>query len=405
MSEQTKREYIAILRQRYFADTSRRSRNLIISELCANTGMHRKSAIRCLRDPLKQKMRTRSGRGRKRIYSPDLVPVLKFIWAKSGQMCSKNLKQALPEWSAALPLPTEIRCQLSKLSPSTIERILKPHKVIYRRRRRSGTKPGTLLKNMIPIKTLGNIVDRAGHLEADTVAHCGGSLMGEFIWTLTMTDRFTGWTENRGVWGKSAKNVHEALEDIENNLPFEILSFNSDNGSEFLNQRIVEYFQVGGPRNRSRFVMTRSRSYHKNDNCHVEQKNWTHVRQVFGYQRFEFKELLPLMNEIYRIHNLWSNFFIPQQKLKSKVRIEAKIKKKYDLPQTPCNRLLADPNVSEETKERLKILKSQLNPFHLGDQRDALIAQFFHLKKQLESKKQDHPQKLRLVIAQGNIDQ
>lgn len=404
MSSAARKEYIAILRQRYFQNASRKARRLIIDELCANTGMHRKSAIRCLRAPINQGSKG-VRRGRKKVYSPDIAPVLRYIWAKSGQMCSKNLKQALPEWTAGLTLREDLRCQLLRLSPSTIERILKPHKVIYRRRRRSGTKPGTLLKNMIPIKTLGNIVDRAGHLEADTVAHCGGTLMGDFIWTLTVTDRFTGWTENRGVWGKGSKNVHEALQDIEEKLPFEILSFNCDNGSEFLNKRIVEYFQPGGPKNRSRFLMTRSRSYHKNDNCHVEQKNWTHVRQVFGYQRFEFRELLPLMNEIYRVHNLWSNFFIPQQKLKSKVRIGGKIKKKYDVPQTPCNRLLADSLISEESKQRLLAMKSQLNPFHLGDRRDALIAQFFRLKKQLESSQPPVPGRLHLVTAPGNMDQ
>jgi len=216
-------------------------------------------------------------------------------------------------------------------------------------------------------------------------------MAGDFIWSLTITDTYSGWTENRAVWGKTAKSVHEAIEEIENGLPFEIKSLNCDNGSEFLNHRLVEYFSVGnqGPTGeRKRFVMTRSRSYHKNDNAHVEQKNWTSVRQIFGYERLEFRELIPLMNEIYKVQSLFSNFWIPQFKLKSKVRVGTKIKKAYHPPATPYQRLLDDPSVAQEAKDKLTAIYGTLNPFDLRERREALLASFFRLKRELQLAKE-----------------
>lgn len=399
MGHKLKVEYIEFLRLRY-RTASKKARSQIISELCTNAGIHRKSAIRSLR----QGMSRRKNAGRKKVYSPEVIAGLKKIWIASDQMCSKNLKAAMPVWISKLAVEDELSKQLLKISPASIDRHLKPYKVIYRRGRRAGTKPGKLLKHMIPIKSLGNIPDRAGHVEADTVAHCGGTLLGDFIWSLTFTDTFSGWTENRAVWGKHAKNVHAAIEDIEGKLPFDILSFNCDNGSEFLNHRLVEYFsEGGGPKLRKRFVMSRSRSYHKNDNAHVEQKNWTHVRQLFGYERFEFKELLPLMNEVYRVQNLLTNFFHPQMKLKSKVRVGNKYKKKYDDPKSPYTRLMLDPHVPEESKQKLTSIFNSLNPFKLREQREELLTDFFKLKRKLQSNNQSHPLEPLIESDLGNI--
>jgi hypothetical protein len=384
MSYHLKLEYLEILRSRY-AGASKISRSQIIDEFCRNTGMHRKSAIRCLRSKMKGR---RTGSGRKKRYSVDAIYQLRKFWIKAEQMCSKKIKHALPFWLDKAVMTAEVKHELLRMSPSTMDRYLKPFRAQTKRRWNTGTKPSKLLKNIVPIKTLSNIPARAGFIEADTVAHCGGSLLGEFIWSLTFTDVFSGWTENRAVWGKHAVNVHAAIQDIEASLPFEIIEFNVDNGSEFLNHRLVEYFQPGGPHLRRQFVMTRSRSYHKNDNAHVEQKNWTHVRQIFGYERFEFKELLPMMNEVYQVQNMLTNFFIPQMKLKSKVRVGAKIKKKYDTPQTPYHRLLADPSVTEENKNKLKEQYEKLNPFKLVELREALLADFYKHKKQLQLNKE-----------------
>lgn len=385
MSYHLKLEYLEILRSRYAA-ASKTGRSQIIDEICRNTGMHRKSVIRTLRSKMKGR---RAGSGRKKVYSPEAIYYLRKFWIKAEQMCSKKIKEALPDWLEKTVLDATLKSELLKMSASSMDRYLKPFRAQTKRRWNTGTKPGKLLKHIVPIKTLSNIPARAGFIEADTVAHCGGSLLGDFIWSLTFTDVFTGWTENRAVWGKHAVNVHAAIEDIEASLPFEIVEFNVDNGSEFLNHRLVEYFQPGGPHKRRQFIMTRSRSYHKNDNAHVEQKNWTHVRQIFGYERFEFKELLPIMNEIYLVQNMLTNFFIPQMKLKSKVREGAKIKKKYDVPKTPYKRLLLDPSVSEENKTKLKEQYEKLNPFKLVELREALLADFYKHKKQLQLNKEE----------------
>ena len=217
-------------------------------------------------------------------------------------------------------------------------------------------------------------------------------MAGEFIWSLTVTDEFSGWTENRAVFGKNAKNVLPAIESIHRALPFETISFNVDNGSEFLNGRIYEYFKAIGELKTIPFPMTRSRSYHKNDNAHVEQKNWTHVRQLFGYDRFESKDLLPLMNEIYDRQGLLLNFFVPQFKLKSKVRIQAKIRKTYDAPRTPYERVLADPRVTDSVKRTLREKYQTLNYFDLRAQREELLACFIRLDRELRSLNQAGPQ-------------
>ena len=384
MSYHLKLEYLEILRSQYLV-ASKKQRSQLIDEICRNTGMHRKSAIRSLRAKIKGR---RVGSGRKKTYSSEATVYLRRLWIKTDQMCSKKLKKALPHWIPKTLMPAAIRDELLRMSASTIDRYLKPSRAQFRRKSNTGTRPGKLLKTIVPIKTLSNIPDRAGFIEADTVAHCGGLLLGDFVWSLTFTDLFTGWTENRAVWGKHAINVHAAIEDIENSIPFEIIEFNVDNGSEFLNHRLVEYFQPGGPKQRKRFALTRSRSYHKNDNAHVEQKNWTHVREIFGYERFEFKELVPIMNQVYQVQNMLTNFFHPQMKLKSKVRVGAKIKKKYDEPKTPYHRLLEDPHVSEENKTKIKAQYEKLNPFELVELREALLTDFYKHKKQLQLNKE-----------------
>ena len=206
-----------------------------------------------------------------------------------------------------------------------------------------------------------------------------------------MTDEKVGWTENRGFKGKSAKRVLPAIQSAHESLPIELISINVDNGTEFLNDRVIEYFTYLAERKVIPFPMTRSRAYRKNDNCHVEQKNWTSVRQLFGYDRLEDEELLPLMNEIYRVQNLISNYFIPQYKLKSKVRVGAKIKKTYDKPKSPYQRLLEEPTVTDEQKRKLRETYATLNFFDLRAQREELLARFEQLKNELNSKKRAGP--------------
>jgi hypothetical protein len=381
-----------VLRERYQMATSKTQRSLIIEEAVLNTGMHRKSVIRALTG--RRSMDGGPPRvGRPRKYSANCVELLKRFYRASEYQCSDKLKAMfeilLSQWRG--PLDVDVIQELMAMSPASIDRYLRQYRNIERRRINTRTRPGSrLFKKRIPLKSLGNIAPRPGYLQADTVSHGGTSTLGEYIWSLTMTDEKSGWTNNRGFFGKTARNALPAIEKIHLSLPFELLAINVDNGSEFLNYRVYEYFLRVAEEKVIPFPMSRSREYRKNDNSHVEQKNWTTVRQLFGYDRLDDKELVPLMNEIYEIQNLISNFFIPQFKLKSKVRVGAKIKKTYDKPKTPYQRILEDPNVPDENKKKLREQYATLNYFDLMNKREELLARFEDLKKELKSNKSGH---------------
>ncbi len=343
-----------------------KKKSILLDEFCDLTGMHRKSLIRLLnKDPRKPKKR----KGPVPIYNPkELLPILKGIWFASDQMCSKKLKVVMPIW---LPfyekehgeLSGKIRKRLLNISAATIDRLFRSVKV-YCYKGRNGTKPGSLLKNQIPIKTNHWDDKQAGFLEADSVAHCGNSLQGDFVWSLTFTDIHTTWTENRAIWNKGATGVVEQTKDVERVLPFKIKGFDCDNGSEFLNYHLIRYFC---DRPKARMVQfTRSRPYHKNDNAHVEQKNWTHVRQLFGYDRFGHPKLIGLMNDLYKNEwSLYQNHFIPTMKCIKKEKINSKYRKCYDVPKTPYERVLNCDEVTKKKKQQLKNIHNQLNPFEL----------------------------------------
>jgi hypothetical protein len=400
MSTRSRQEYLAILRKRYQQSASKKERSQLIDEAIQNTGLHRKSVIRALNSEpagsvLDSDRPPICPLGRKKKYSGECLDALKKLYRASDYQCSDKLKYMIPvllnqgkfAWENALKM------ELLEISPSSIDRYLKSYRSTERRRRNSGTRPGSkVFKRLIPIKALDVVSSRCGYLEADTVAHCGGNMGGEFVWSLTITDTFSGWTENRAVYGKHAKNVLPAIHSILSALAFNVISMNVDNGSEFLNHRLYEYFIALANEKTIPFPMSRSRSYHKNDNAHVEQKNWTHVRQVFGYERLESRDFVALMNEIYLVQNLIQNFFIPQFKLKSKVRIMAKIKKTHDAPKTPYERVLSDPKVSDHQKRALKEKYLSLNYFDLQANKQALIARFLQMQKELNSKKQALPQ-------------
>jgi hypothetical protein len=365
MGKNERQAYLKAIRPRY-RRASKKAKAAILDEFCAVCGYHRKYAIRLLN----QRRRTSQQRrpGRNPIYpSPELLGALKRLWFACDQMCSKKLKVAIPLWLpfygiAYEPLTTETQNKLLSISAATIDRLLNPVRLQYGRKSLGGTKPGSLLKNQIPIRTHYWDVSQPGFMEADTVAHCGNSLAGDFVWSLTMTDIHTAWTENRATWNKGAQGVLAQIQDIEAKLPFTLQGFDCDNGSEFLNHHLVRYF-TEHPKVVS---FTRSRPYKKNDNAHVEQKNWSHVRQLFGYDRFDDPLLLPLMNDLYTNEwSLYQNHFCPSMKLLEKQRINSKYRKKYDAPQTPYQRVMASVQVTDETKEQLRTVHQSLNPFIL----------------------------------------
>lgn len=359
--------YLKHQRSRYLRG-NRAVKKQILDEFCNVHGYHRKSATRLLNQPpIPDKKRKNPGKNKQ--YEPEiLLDPLKKLWLSTDQMCGKRLKQALPLWLAHYEkhfdkLPEPVYMQLLTMSAATIDRLLKPIKTRYGKGL-SGTKPGSLLKTQIPIKTDQWDIKKVGFMEADTVAHCGTSLIGDFVWSLTLTDIASGWTENRATWNKGSAGVIEQIKHIELSLPFPILGFDSDNGSEFLNHHLLRYFTERP--NQQAVQFTRSRPYKKNDNAHVEQKNWTHVRQLFGYHRFENIKIVALMNDLYTNElSLLSNFFYPCIKLTNKVRIKSSIKKTYDIPQTPYQRLMASTCLTQERKDALEEKFNTLDPFLL----------------------------------------
>ena len=369
MSPRSQKEYIEVTSLRY-REASRKKKSAILDEFCATCKCHRKHAIRVLRGFkrfIKHKIKKR---GRNPLYHQEsILKPLKQIWLAANLPCSKRLKVILPLWLPGYakffdPLPLPVIQALKKISAPTIDRLLAPVRIQYKKRGRTTTKPGTLLRKQIPIKTNQWDESRPGFLEADTVAHCGDSLSGMFAYTIDCVDIATGWTEQRALWGKGETDTLEQIKQIEKALPFPVLGFDCDNGGEFLNYHLLRHFTK-----RDKPVQfTRSRAYHKDDNAHVEQKNWTHVRQWLGYQRLDDPKVVPLLNNLYALEwRLFHNFFFPSVKLLSKERVGSKTIKYHDPPKTPYQRVIDSPHVSPDIKHDLSRLLESLNPFMLRE--------------------------------------
>ncbi len=380
MSPRSKREYLETVFLRY-KRASRKEKTAILDEFCSNCGYHRKYAIRVLRKFKRFSKPKIKKRGRKPVYDKKiLITPLKRIWLKANLPCSKRLKAILPLWLPGYrqiygDIPQKLKNDLLSISPATIDRLLKSTRIQYNKRGRATTKPGTLLRKQIPIKTNQWDETRPGFLEADTVAHCGDSLIGMFTYTIDFVDIATGWTEQRAVWGKGEKGVLEQIKDVEKSLPFPLLGFDSDNGSEFLNHHLLRHFT----HRKQPVQFTRSRPYHKDDNSHIEQKNWTHVRQWLGYLRLDLPNTVPLLNKLYaKEWRLFHNFFCPSVKLISKKRIASKTIKQYDKPKTPYQRTVESPHIPEPIKRKLKNQLITLNPFDLRDAIEKKLKNIFN---------------------------
>lgn len=343
-----------------YKNSTKKEKKTILDEFCAICGYNRKYAIRLLNGELLIPVKKR---GRCPKYGEDVKKHLIALWHSMSRICSKRMIAALPEWIEYYndsDLSTETRSKLLSLSASSIDRILKP---VRDGKGRSTTKPSKYwYKSRIPIQAEDSHIKSPGFVTSDTVAHCGDSVIGDYVQSLTVTDLATCWTENRAMWNKKAEVVAEAMKDIEDSFPFEITGFKSDCGTEFINQHMFEYFV----KRDKPIQFYRSRPYQKNDNCHVEQKNLTHVRRLFGYNRFDEQSTVELMNEIYKYYwNPLQNFFLPTMKLVEKKRIDAKIVKVFDKPQTPYDRIMNSSDVSDEQKRQLQLIKEKLNPFEL----------------------------------------
>jgi len=378
MSLSAKREALARIHGRY-QRAGREHKGLILDEFCATCGYHRKAALRLLNRPIPAAPARRPGP--KIIYEPALVlPVLKAVWLGSDQLCSKLLKAALPEWlehheRMSEPLPEAFKKKLIKMSPAQMDRLLRPSRVQHPKKGLCATRPGTLLRHAVPTRHGPPDTSRLGSVEADTVAHCDDSTEGDYVNSLTFTELCSGWTENRAVWNKSAEAVLAQLKQLEATVPYKMKEFHTDNGGEFLNWALHRYLTGRA----LKLPWTRSRAYRKNDNAHCEQKNWTHVRQLFGHDRFGHAELVPLMNDLYANEwSLFTNHFKPTFKLLKREKKNGKTKRIYEQkPQTPYQRLLDSPEIPEATKARLRAQHATLNPFALKKSIEAKLRKFF----------------------------
>jgi hypothetical protein len=364
MSQTTRSQVLEKLRRRYKTAGAEHKQKLI-DQVVQLLGYHRKSAIRSLRAST-----VRPGpvmvTGRPVSYEPSLlVPWLRPIWNATDYACGRRLVAMLPEWIPAYEqyerrMPGEVREKLLLASGRTLDRLLEPLRA--EGTRRSLTRPGTLLRQQIPIR--GSLWEegKAGWLEVDTVALCGGSVAGEFVWMVDGVDYATTWVELRAMWGRGQAGTLAALQDMEASLPFSLLGLDSDNGGEFLNHHVLKWLQ----KRPQPVFMTRSRPYKKDDNAHVEQKNWTHVRQCFGYERHDNPELVEPMNVLVKgAYGQLLNYFHASLKLEHKERKGGKVRRIYGAAQTPLARVLASAQVSQATKQRLLQEKARLNPFAL----------------------------------------
>lgn len=367
MSQKVREEMLPRLRQRYLG-RGPEGRSRMLDEICEQFGYSRKHAIKLLGGQAGWGGDPGVRKGRPPVYGEEVVAVLWVLWEHAEQPCGKRLRALLPLWLPAYEreygsIDRNLRQKLMTVSPAQIDRLLAPRKAQDERRRRCGTKPGGLLKNQIPIRTDHDDITGPGWLEADTVAHGGGSMAGDFIWSVTFTDIDTGWTSMRSIWNKGEAAVVAATRDVEERLPFPLRGFDCDNGSEFLNWHLVSYLRD----NRKQSVpFTRSRPYKKDDNGHVEQKNWTHIRQLLGYGRLEDPCLVDAINQLHR--DIWeplNNLFLPSSKMIRKTRMGGKVRRVHDKPMTPCDRLLLCDAISKRVKRKLKKQRKALNPFAL----------------------------------------
>lgn len=363
MTRNSIRDYTEAIRERYLRG-GKKERGAILDEFVRVTGYNRKSVIRILSS---KKTPTGAGRrGRPKRYSGRASAGLVVLWEAANRICSRRLQPFIPELLAVLEQQGElhveagIAAELRQMSPSTIDRRLRPYRQRGKRRSLSTTKPGTLLKGAIPLRTFGEWQrEQPGTVQIDLLAHCGESSEGFYLTTLSAVDEATGWGEWVAVWGKGQERVGAAIHRMHRRLPFPLQGLNSDNGGEFINQPLYAYCQ------RERIEFTRCRPYKKNDNALVEEKNGSVVRRLVGYERYSSKQAYEKLNQLYDLLRLYCNFFQPVLKLVAKKRQGSKVHKKYDTAQTPYRRLLASDCLTQEDQQRLERIYPYLNPVKL----------------------------------------
>ncbi len=382
-----KRYILEAFRVRYHR-ASRKGRSEILDEVCREFKCHRKHGVRLMRKRLPGAERVPGKRGRRSKYNdPGFLSALHKVRRVMEFRNAEVIKENMPEWLPAIErhygeFSETVRTNLLSISVATMKRY-------FQRMREQGggglstTRPSTILRTEVPIRT-ESFWDESvpGKMAADTVAHCGSSTEGQYINSLDMVCPVTHWCAQRATWGKGSTGILEETKNIEKSLPFKLIGLHVDNGSEFMNYAYVRYFTDEALR--ARFSMTRSRANRKNDNCHVEQKNWSVIRRYFGYDRLEFPELVPLMNDLYKSElNLYLNHFCRTFKLEAKIAIKSRYKRVYGKPQTPYQRVLQSLHVEQYVKNRLIDEHQRLDPVLLRMQIERKLKNIFALYKKI----------------------
>jgi hypothetical protein len=375
MNLKEKYAYLAVLKAQY-RKVSKKDKGRIIDELIKNIGYHRKYAAYVLRKKVDLRRKRFSKRVRISPYTCIIDP-LKELWLVSNYCCPERLQPFIPELLKVLENKGEIKVSarqkalLLRVSRATVGKLLSPVRKQLFGKGKSTTKPGTLLKHQIPVRTFADWNNlKPGFLEIDLVALCGETLIGEYVNILDTVDICVCWSEIQGFMGKSQYYATLALDEIKKRLPFKILGIDSDNDAPFINAHLLKYSEA------NQITFTRCRPYHKNDQAHIEQKNYSVVRKYLGYKRYDNQKQLKIINQICNLISLYHNYFQPVMKLKEKVRIGSQVRRKYDKAKTPYQRVLESEFINQEAKEKLKQKYQRLNP-------KQLLKQIINLTSQL----------------------
>ena len=385
MGHKAKWEYFRAVYGRY-RQASRENKQVILNEFCLNTGYNRKYAIRLFNGPPPGRQAERGVRRRGNSYGQQVLSILAAVWEAAGCPWSVRLKALLPLWMPWIrrrfKLSRPLEEQLLGISARQMDRRLAGKKKQIKRRIYGHTKPGQLLKHHIPIKTDRWDVKKPGFAEVDLVSHSGNSGAGEFAHSLNVTDIHSGWTESQALLGRSQVAVRTALDEIQQALPFALRGVDSDNGVEFINWHLKTWCDE------RQIQLTRGRPYKKDDNAHVEQKNWTHVRKLLGWERYDSQAAVEAINDLYRNElRLWMNLFLPSVKLQKKVRVGSKLRRVYDPAQTPWQRVLASSPPEPRKRAACDKLRQSLDPFELKQVIDHKLERIYQLSNRRLSPK------------------
>jgi hypothetical protein len=390
---ESRKQYLGVLRERYLGAKAKKEKSQILDEYCHNTGQARKYVIRKIQPGID--LRPKQRRKRKQTYDGQVIAPLAKVWEIFDCPCGQRLKPILEveldrlRHLGEVGVSDEVALKLKRMASATIDRKLKHQReVLHLLRSKGGPKPGSLLKRKIPIRLTEWDTSKTGYVEMDLVVHCGSSTFGEYINTLSTTEVSSGWWEGEAIMGKSQQSTFQALKQIRGRAPFDLKGLDSDNGSEFINDILYKYCC------REKLEFTRSRPSRKNDNAYIEQKNWTHVRKILGYLRYDTLAELSIINDLYRGDlRLYKNFFQPVMKLVSKERIGGSVKRKYDTPKTPYQRLMDSGQISEQTRKQLEMVYLSLNPAQLKRSIDTKLDNLYQAYEKKGMSEQAEPMK------------